>query len=467
VNVYIRNCTFTSSSTQPTNQYDMIYIGGYQNFDLQTNAITFNSGDAISLYNSGTGTIKNIKNNIITFSGPTYYQNNGIKVFQSNAIVETNKITNAKYGVSLFSNIGKQVQVIGNSGAIAFNQTQQIYNNTENQVFSADAGSFPSVFKYNYINNTTTKALVYCSGINIPAGSLNVRCNNWGSSFIPTQDLYPFAAYTYLPIWNFNGVCTGKSMTANEYSNLEEIISEFKSKLKYNDPASPENIATLCEISGYMISNNTGIDMLNEVLSDLIDENKHNLLGESARKIKNQMYIARKEFDIPINDAEQRLAAPISLADSVYASIELAHTLLQSGNGWITDCKVTSLYQNLVPSDFEDFYTYKSKLVDLLYPQTDKSISTSNVKQNPIAISISPNPASNLIMIGFNQYIQSPVNVQIIESTGRIVYSAIKLADGGENNILLNINEIPDGFYLVRIQTEGKQPVTKQIIVAR
>jgi len=207
--------------------------------------------------------------------------------------------------------------------------------------------------------------------------------------------------------------------------------------------------------------------MLNEVLSDLIDENKHNLLGESARKIKNQMYIARKEFDIPINDAEQRLAAPISLADSVYASIELAHTLLQSGNGWITDCKVTSLYQNLVPSDFEDFYTYKSKLVDLLYPQTDKSISTSNVKQNPIAISISPNPASNLIMIGFNQYIQSPVNVQIIESTGRIVYSAIKLADGGENNILLNINEIPDGFYLVRIQTEGKQPVTKQIIVAR
>ena len=47
----------------------MIYIGGYQNFDLQTNAITFNSGDAISLYNSGTGTIKNIKNNIITFSG--------------------------------------------------------------------------------------------------------------------------------------------------------------------------------------------------------------------------------------------------------------------------------------------------------------------------------------------------------------------------------------------------------------
>lgn len=467
VNVYIRNCNFTSSSTQPTNQYDMIYISGYQNFDLQANAITFNSGDAISLYNSGMGTIKNIKNNIITFSGPTYYQNNGIKIFQSNAIIETNKITNAKFGISLFNNIGKQVQVIGNSEATASNQTQQIYNNTENQVFSADAGSFPYIFKYNYINNTTTKALVYCNGINIPAGSLNVRCNNWGSSFIPSQDLYPFAAYTYLPIWTFNGICAGKSMAANNYSNPKELIYEFKAQIVSTDPDSPENIAMLTEISEYMISNNTEFDMLNEVLSELIDVHSHNLLGECARKIKNQLYISKREFDFPVNDAEQRLDAPISLADSVYASIELAHTLLQSGNGRMIDSKVTSLYQNLVPSDFEDFYSYKSKLVDLLYPQTDKSITTCNDMQNPIKISISPNPASNLVNIEFNQLIQSPVNVQIVESTGRIVYSAKKFPDVGGKNILLNTNEIADGFYLITIKIDGKQTVTNQIIISR
>lgn len=467
VNAYIRNCTFTPSATQPTNQYDMIYIGGYQNFDLQENPITFNSGDAISLYNSGWGTVKNIKNNIISFSGPTYYQNNGVKIYNSNAEITTNKITNAKYGISTFSNIIRTVNLIGNSSATVSSQTQQIYNNIENQVFSADKVSFPYTFKYNYIDNNSTKALVYCAGSNIPASSLNVRCNNWGSSFIPLQDLYPFAAYTYLPIWTFNGVCIGKSMTISGNLNPEETISNFKSRLGTDDSDSPENLTALSEISGYLISNNIGIKMLNELLSELIAGHNDDLLGESARKIRNQMEVSRGYYSSSIHDAEQRLTIHSSLADSVYAAIDLAHTILQSGNGHLANSKITSVYQNLIPSDSSTFYSYKAKLVDMLYPQMDKSISSSPEVSFPLAISISPNPTSNLLTIRFNQIISSSVNVKIIESTGRIVFSENKLPDVGGSEILLSIAKIPSGFYMISIQPDGKQPVTKQVIVAR
>ncbi len=363
LDAYIRNCTFTPSATQPTNQSDMIYIGGYQNFDLQNNSITFNSGDGISLYNSGTGTIKNIKNNLISFSGSTYYQNNGIKLYNSNAEITTNSITNAKYGISTFSNTIRNVSLNGYDKANAPSNTQQIYNNTEYQVFSADAGSFPSPFKYNYIENFSTKPLVYCAGSSIPMGSLNVRCNNWGSSFVPSQDLYPVTAYTYLPIWAFSGVCSGKSLAQNNNSNPLEIISGFKSRLRNDGSDSPENIASLSRVSGYLISSKSGINLLNELLAELIEEHNQDLLGKSARNIRNQLNVSRGEYGSSIREAEQRLASPVSLADSVYASIELAQVLLQAGNGRLADSQITSLYQDLIPSDYDAFYSYKAKLV--------------------------------------------------------------------------------------------------------
>ncbi len=55
----------------------------------------------------------------------------------------------------------------------------------------------------------------------------------------------------------------------------------------------------------------------------------------------------------------------------------------------------------------------------------------------------------------------------IIESTGRIVFSETRITDAGGHSILLNTNEIPGGFYLLCIQPEGEQSVTKRIIIAR
>jgi hypothetical protein len=469
VNVKIQDCNFTPYPNQSSNQYDMIYVGGYQNFDLEGNNITFNSGDGISLYKSGTGSTRIIKNDTINFTGPTYYQNNGIKLYQSSSVIETNTITNAKYGISMFSNTGKSVDLKGNGQATQPSQTQRIMNNTENQLFSADAASFPSPVKYNYFDNTTNKPLVYCSGSNIPANSLNVKCNNWGTGFVPSQDLYPFAAYSYSPVWNFNGLCNGKSITTENPDSLsiDDAFIFFRNILPENESDYQQLAISLSELTEKMKGNNERISQLQSLLTDIAQIQENNILGETAKALKNQLYISMGEYSIPISEAEYRLSNPGSLADSVYAAIEIANIFLACRNESVSRNNCSGAYLPLLPSDYDAFRQYKTRLTDLLYPKPSDFSAPPPQNEPEIHFTVSPNPAQDFISITLSHPVDSPITIQLIEAAGKTALLHTNNCTLPVDEMMLNISEIASGYYLVRLATGNKIIGTKPIVIIK
>jgi len=466
----IENSTFTPFNTQPTNQQDMVFVGGYNTYDIQGNIINFNSGDGLSLYKSGAGDTRIIKNNTINFTGPTYYQNNGIKLYQSSSVIETNTITNAKYGISTFSNTGKIVDLKGNSQATQPSQTQQVMNNTENQLFSADAASFPSPVKYNYFDNTTNKPLVYCSGSNIPANSLNVKCNNWGTGFMPSQDLYPFAAYSYLPVWNFNGFCTGKSLTTENLDSLsiDDAINFFRNIPPENESEYRQLTISLSELAEKMKSNNERISQLQLLLSDIAQNQANNILGETAKTLKNQLYINMGEYSIPINEAEYKLSNPGSLADSVYAAIELANIFLECRNESVSSSNTcSSAYLPLLPSNYDAFRQYKTHLTDQLYPKPSDFSDPLPENEPEIQFTISPNPAQDFISIALSHSDSTPITIQLIEETGKVVLSHAGSYTSPIDEMELDISNIASGYYFLRLTTVNKIIGTKPIVIIK
>ncbi len=393
----IKNINFICTAGQPTNQMPCINIFGYQQYDIQDNALNFNNGNALQISNSGNGNLRKIKNNTILFTGNTYTENNGIRIYQSQADIEMNRISNCKYGISTSNNTGKQVRLVGNSAAATDEQTQKIFNNTQYQVYSLDKNSFPTEVRYNYFSNNNTNALIRCGGINIPTGSLKVSCNNWGNGFVATQDLSPFSAYTYLPQWNYNGVCIADNM-------------------------------------------NTGVVDSNIGLS----ENNN-----SAKLLK----------------AEQTLAAPVSLADSVYAAIELAHSLLVEGEGNLRNCKTNSIYIDSLPCNEAEFNIYMEKLIQLLYlEEQNKDLDKTNFTQD-YSLSIQPNPVSTILQLRINKALDNDAIVSLIEPRGGTVLN-IKI-EKGENEAHLDISTLSNGVYTVVLMQSNKFILSKKVIVLK
>ncbi len=468
-NATIRNCTFSPPVSQPTNQQDMIYISGYANFDIaDNNPIEFNSGNGINIFKSGSELTRNIKNNNIEFSGTIYYQNNGIKLYQSNANIENNTIVNAKYGISLFNNSGKSVKLLGNYQASVPSQTQQIVNNTLYQLFSTDAGSFPINIEYNYFNNLTSNPLIYCSGSNIPAGSLNVKCNNWGSSFVPSQDLYPFAAYTYEPIWNFDGVCMLKSSSnSSDCTRYKEDILSFKSSLLQDENICTEKAIYLSNLTHEIIRKGEISDDLMLLLDELNDYKENNVLKETAKTLRNILYIKDGKYDIAIRDAEQRLSNPNSLADSIYAAIDLAQTVLIANEGLTKGGNYSSKFQQQLPNDYNTFYIYENDLTNLLYPISLDDSTPKNHQFYGLNLTISPNPAKNFLLINFNEPINIPLSISIFEPTGKVAINEVVSKVNAETPIHINTSTLPSGSYFLNIKAGNTILGTKSIIIMK
>ncbi len=160
--------------------------------------------NGIRIINSGTGVgLHNITNNTITNNGhtPNYFWA-GIRLYDSHADINgLNDISGSDIGIASLNN--SHVKITGNKGAEFVHETQQIHDNSVNQVY-ATAGAFPYEFRFNAIYDEDNSCLVgYAPD---PVGiepNLEVIYNYWGTNFNPQEDLCPSTSYySWLPVWN-------------------------------------------------------------------------------------------------------------------------------------------------------------------------------------------------------------------------------------------------------------------------
>ncbi len=88
-------------------------------------------------------------------------------------------------------------------------------------------------------------------------------------------------------------------------------------------------------------------------------------------------------------------------------------------------------------------------------------------KSDPIqAIKLYPNPANNQVTVSFESEASLDVPIQIFDVNGRLVANNNTMTQAGENKVSLDLANLPNGNYLVRI-TANTFTTTKQLVVVK
>ena len=81
-------------------------------------------------------------------------------------------------------------------------------------------------------------------------------------------------------------------------------------------------------------------------------------------------------------------------------------------------------------------------------------------------INVFPNPADAFIDIDLRLYENKPVTVYIYNALGKML-KRISVEKASATPQRLNIEDLNTGSYLIRVQTEGKRDVMKQVKIAK
>jgi hypothetical protein len=80
--------------------------------------------------------------------------------------------------------------------------------------------------------------------------------------------------------------------------------------------------------------------------------------------------------------------------------------------------------------------------------------------------SLSPNPANSLVTLYYSTETETPLNISIIDLTGRIILQQNTLATQGDNTINLVTNQLPQGYYVVELN-DGTAKMHEKLVIAR
>lgn len=86
------------------------------------------------------------------------------------------------------------------------------------------------------------------------------------------------------------------------------------------------------------------------------------------------------------------------------------------------------------------------------YAGFPQSIASLNNQTN---LTIYPNPADNFLNISYSVPESENFKVFILDITGRAVYSSTRRLEKGQNNLSLNIKNLPEGQYLIKLMGEN------------
>ena len=76
---------------------------------------------------------------------------------------------------------------------------------------------------------------------------------------------------------------------------------------------------------------------------------------------------------------------------------------------------------------------------------------TSDIKQNPelVGLNIFPNPTANILNVKYND--NSPLKVSIYDLSGKEIIKSVT----GKSNLQINVDKLPTGSYLVKVNVKN------------
>lgn len=460
--VYIlENCTFFNSN-------DAVYIDSYLNFKIM-NCTIHNCENGLRIFNSGGA--KNDKriadNNIYSNSGT------GITIYHSDAKIVMNDIYENGLGIQSLNR--SNVYLEGNSGASIPEQTQQIMDNENNEVY-ATQGSFPYHFKWNAIvDEDNNEPMVYYSS---PISEiLDVSYNYWGNNFNPEQDLYPWEDYIYEPIWQLAGGGEVGEAEAMYNSAQDKIASEDYAGAKADFqqiviqyPNTKYAQAAIREM--FSIEENAGDDYtaLKTYYGNEPEIQNNNDLAKLADYLANFCDIKLENYPAAIVWFEDIIQNPETLEDSIFSIIDLGYTYFLMENGGLKSTYAGSLTEH-IPVSRKQFEEKRDYLLTLLFKDTGKSEALEqnlNVLKGGELLQNVPNPFTGKTDIYFKLKETAIVYICIFDYTGKSkkTYNIGK-TEKGIHKVEFDSSGLPSGIYFYNLEINGRVSDSKKMAVVR
>ena len=79
-------------------------------------------------------------------------------------------------------------------------------------------------------------------------------------------------------------------------------------------------------------------------------------------------------------------------------------------------------------------------------------------------VNLYPNPADGELTVSFNAVKQSAFSIKLNDIIGKTVLTNTGIAEKGENNFRLSLEEIGAGVYFVEIKNDGQSKVLKLVV---
>lgn len=108
-------------------------------------------------------------------------------------------------------------------------------------------------------------------------------------------------------------------------------------------------------------------------------------------------------------------------------------------------------YYRLQQVDMDGHSTYESQIVDLIWDADGN------------AVTIYPNPTSDVLHIDLYTNEASNTSVKILDMSGRTVKNVLMKSVAGMNNMTISLSELSNGLYTVQVYTDDTLSVIEKV----
>jgi len=463
--VSINNCHIYNSLTDAG-----IEITGYPNIDISYNVIE-NCDSGLKIWESGSGAINSISNNIIRNNT----QNYGISIYHSYIdITDHNRIENNRNG--LFISRESNFNLIGSETY----PLQIIRDNNEHEVrFTYD--SRPGQFYHNKIYDENHEySYVKCERVPpIEISQINISNNNWGSTFNPETDLSPTELFIYLPIWD-PGIPRNPDIGTDEEMYLlakqqEEAEDYFEAEQTYKQiisiyPASEYAKIAAKELLALKVKYDqdfAGLKLYYETEPNMQYDEEMTRLSEFQI---NCCDIKLEEFQPAISWFEEIIQNPPSIADSVFAVIDAGYTYLLMENSGRS--QYVGKINDLKPESRIEYEEKRDNLMNMLFGDSEPDNEIPSIIKLALFPNY-PNPFNPTTIIPFSIPKESKIDITVYNIKGQKVKTITKdVFEKGFHKLIWNGKdssgkEVGSGIYFYKLKVNGKDKSVRKCLLLK
>jgi len=479
----ISNCQFNNLLTDPNDDTGLraIYMSNCNAYSIVQCNVTGYLQFAIEMYSSGNGlnSVHMIKDNTIQYNGiqesETGWSN--LRINNSYAdIIDSNNIAYGKNGIQSFNN--SQVSIIGNRSARFVNEAQQIHDNSLHQIY-ATRGAFPYEVRWNAIYDEDNDCLfMYDTEDEEPP--YDVSYNYWGGNFVPEDDLCPSTTYySWLPVWDLQMQSPAPdtdeqmfyaSQTLADSGNYTQAKTGYQ-QLVTTYPASKYAIASLKELFTIEEGATNDYVSLKNYYTDIVNQQTNDDLVKIAGFLSNLCDIKLENYQLAISWYESVIQNPPSLADSLFAIIDLGNLYVQMGNDSLKSAPIGNMPE-YKPVSQKQYSQYRDYLISLLFK--DDEIPEENQQSLHPSQGIAtllpnyPNPFSGQTTLGYRLDEDATITINVYDYTGRMVKSfAEGFKEIGEHHLAFTPGNLVSGIYFCYITANGSLCNAQKIILQK